>query len=491
MQAPLRAARAARRVPQLARAASTSSAAASGASGLRTTVTVATLAVVGVAGTVYYLDSRAAIHRYIVTPSIRILLDPETSHKVAVKALASGLGPRDFGVDEPQLVTELWGKEYSNPLGIAAGFDKEGEAVDGLFNLGFAWVEIGSVTPKPQPGNPKPRVFHLPESDALINRYGFPSSGHASVLQRLRARLSPFPTAEQAATASQRPGVLLAVNLGKNKTSAADSAEDYVAGVRAFAPFADVLVVNVSSPNTPGLRALQRRDALAGLLREVVDARDEAALDTPRRPKLVLKIAPDLSEQELADIGAAVVATPGVDGVIVSNTTIQRPSTLIGDAKSEAGGLSGPPVKPLSLAALSTLRSHLPATIPLIGCGGISSGEDALEFARAGASAVQLYTSMGYGGPGTPRRIKDELAAALAAEGTTWRALVDKAVTTQALKPKAAPKSKPTQPSSLQQLISEAEAALRKLGEATDGESARTDVVADTTLPATAAVLNL
>jgi dihydroorotate dehydrogenase len=217
-----------------------------------------------------------------------------------------------------------------------------------LFNLGFSWVEIGSVTPKAQvcspslfirrltlthaqPGNPKPRVFRLDDDDALINRYGFPSTGHAAVLARLRARVPAFAPAsspDAPAPASQRPGALLAVNLGKNKASAAADTADYVAGVHAFAPHADVLVINVSSPNTPGLRALQQRDALRALLADVVRARDEA----PRRPRLVLKVAPDLDAQALKDVGEAVRAVGGVDGVIVSNTTVQRPTGLAGGA---------------------------------------------------------------------------------------------------------------------------------------------------------------
>ncbi|KAH7107404.1 Dihydroorotate dehydrogenase-domain-containing protein [Auriculariales sp. MPI-PUGE-AT-0066] len=356
----------------------------------------------------YYTDSRSAVHRYVVTPLLRSILDPEASHKAAVQALATGLAPRDLGKDDPALTCSIWNKRLSSPVGLAAGFDKDGEAVDGLLNLGFAWVEIGSVTPEPQSGNPKPRVFHLSDDQAIVNRYGFPSKGHGAMAARLRARTQPVPD-----------GQLLAVNLGKQKTSAADSADDYVEGVRKFAPLADVLVVNVSSPNTPGLRDLQRRDALEKLLSVVVTARDA----TEHKPKLVLKVAPDLSSTELADIAAAVLRCR-IDGVIVSNTTIQRPYSIQSANKTETGGLSGPPLRPLSLTALRTLRTHLPPSIPLIGCGGISTGADALEFAQSGASFVQLYTAFAYDGPGAPRRIKDELAALLRAQGTTWEAVV-------------------------------------------------------------------
>ncbi|KAJ7252742.1 Dihydroorotate dehydrogenase-domain-containing protein [Mycena haematopus] len=375
--------------------------------------------------TIYYLDARSAIHRYVIPPLLRHTLDAETGHKVAVKVLKSGLGPRDPAQDDARLKSEFWGQEMSNPIGLAAGFDKNGEAIDALFNLGFSWVEIGSVTPKPQPGNPRPRVFHLPADSGLINRYGFPSDGHAAVLSRLRARIPRFVD-DKIETASFRPGAVLAVNLGKNKESPADSVDDFVAGVRTFGPYSDVLVVNVSSPNTPGLRGLQNRDLLEALLAGVTRAREELPVPT-HKPKVVLKIAPDLTESQLVEI-AEVVENSAIDGVIVSNTTTQRPSSLVNSNKAETGGLSGAPLKQHSLSALRTLRKNLPAHIPLIGCGGISTGADALEYAKAGASLVQVYTAFGYDGAGACRRIKDQLADELAKEGTTWAEVVNKAV---------------------------------------------------------------
>ena len=264
----------------------------------------------------------------------------------------------------------------------------------------------------------------------MINRYGFPSEGSVSVLTRLKSRLprvfsEPAPTPSHA---SLRPNSLLAINLGKNKTSPADSVDDFTKGVQTFAPYADVLVVNVSSPNTPGLRGMQNREILRNLLSSVASETQKYRSIADRKPRIVLKVAPDLDAEALRDIAEAVSYTPGVDGVIVSNTTIQRPTSLLDDAKAEAGGLSGAPVKPLALQALRTLRSFLPSSVPLIGCGGIATGEDALEFAKAGASFVQLYTSFGYAGVGTSRRIKDELTEALARENTTWKEVVDKAV---------------------------------------------------------------
>jgi len=381
--------------------------------------------------TAYYFDARSAIHRYVLTPVLRCAFDAETGHKLAVKVLRSGLAPRDLIKDEDSLRSQVFGQEITSPVGLAAGFDKDGEAIDGLFNLGFSWVEIGSVTPKPQPGNPKPRVFHLASDAALINRYGFPSQGASAVIARLRARIPTLRETDTTTTAALRPGSILAINLGKNKTSAVDASEDFVTGVRTFGPYADVLVVNVSSPNTPGLRGLQNRELLESLLADVVKARDELEPSpvTSLRPRLVLKVAPDLEESQITEM-AEVIRNSAIDGVIVSNTTVTRPSSLVDPNKSEGGGLSGKPLKPYSLQALRMFRAHLPSTIPLIGCGGISSGADALEYARAGASLVQVYTSFGYDGVGTCRRIKDELTSLLRAEDKTWSGVVNEAVQT-------------------------------------------------------------
>ncbi|KAH9029891.1 hypothetical protein EDB84DRAFT_1495575 [Lactarius hengduanensis] len=426
---------------------------------IRTSAYVTLFALTAGVSAVYYLDSRAAVHRYLITPIIRHALDPETGHKLAVGVLESGLSPRDMFPDDERLKTELWGQGLSNPIGLAAGFDKDGRAIDGLFNLGFGWVEVGSVTPKPQSGNPRPRVFHLPEDDALINRYGFPSQGQVSVLSRLRARLPTFPSAADEDSASLRNGRLLAVNLGKNKESPQESPDDFITGVRAFAPHADVLVINVSSPNTPGLRGLQKRELLSQLLRGVVQARDEVATSPTRRPKLVLKISPDLDSHGLEDIADAVSTVKGIDGVIVTNTTIQRPVYLRNANRAQQGGLSGAPLQPLALEAVRGLRKRLPAEIPIIGCGGISSGADALAFASAGASFVQLYTAFGYDGVGTCRRIKDELTEELARRGTTWHDVVKQAVSENAAAPRAA---------GVQQLVRQAEELKGLLDELAD-----------------------
>ncbi|OCF33319.1 dihydroorotate dehydrogenase (fumarate) [Kwoniella heveanensis BCC8398] len=377
----------------------------------------------------YYYDSRSLLHEHVVMPLVRYALDPEEGHKLAVRVLGwdKWARPRDMGVDGPELQAELFGLPIKNPVGIAAGFDKDADAIDGLFDLGFGYVEVGSVTPEPQPGNPKPRFFRLEEDDAAINRYGFNSLGHGHTLARLRARLYAFaqshpslfpsplplnPLPPSGIPRSLRPGQLLAVNLGKNKISAADSNEDYIKGVRLLGPYADVVVVNVSSPNTPGLRALQGRQVLEKLLRDVVEERNRIST-ADGLPKIAVKVASDLSEEELADVASA-VRSSGVEGVIVSNTTIRRQELGLASAnQDEVGGLSGKPLFPYALNALKTLRPLLPPSIPLIGCGGVSTGFDALAMARAGASLVQVYTTFGYRGVGTPRLIKDEITSEL------------------------------------------------------------------------------
>ncbi len=331
----------------------------------------------------------------LVWPLVR-RLDPERAHGLALAALKAGLVPSGRPVAEPRLRTTLWGLEFANPLGLAAGFDKEAEAVDAALGLGFGFVEIGSVTPEPQPGNPRPRLFRLPEDGAVINRMGFNSRG----LEVARANLER----------RRRRGVV-GINLGKNKTSQ-DAAADYRKGVVALGPLADYLVVNVSSPNTPGLRALQGRAPLADLLGAVKAARD----GLERKPPLLLKIAPDLTDEDKADI-AAVVLDLEIDGLIATNTTIARPDGLRGTRRGEAGGLSGRPLLAPSTRVLADMYRLTGGRIPLIGVGGVASGADAYAKIRAGASLVQLYSALVYGGPDLVTRILRDLSARLAADG--------------------------------------------------------------------------
>ncbi|XP_061450678.1 dihydroorotate dehydrogenase (quinone), mitochondrial isoform X1 [Rhineura floridana] len=362
-----------------------------------------------------YLVAKGDEHFYAarLVPFLQKLVGPETAHTLAVHLLALGILPRSSQADSDALGVEVFGCRFRNPIGIAAGFDKHGEAVDGLFKMGFGFVEVGSITPEPQEGNPRPRVFRLPEDQAIINRYGFNSHGHAVVERRLRARQK---TQRQLTDV----GLPLGINLGKNKASV-DAAADYVAGVRALGPLADYLVVNISSPNTPGLRALQGKTELRILLAKVLAERD--ALASRHKPAVLVKIAPDLTAQDKRDI-ASVVCELGVDGLVVTNTTVSRPSTLRGALRGEVGGLSGAPLRELSTQLVREMYcltrvapSCSPGQVPIIGVGGVCSGQDALEKIRAGASLVQMYTALTYRGPPVVGAVKEELAALLREQG--------------------------------------------------------------------------
>ena len=332
----------------------------------------------------------------IAGPLLRTL-PPETAHRLALAALAAGLVPHARAPDDPRLQVELFGRRFPNPIGLAAGFDKHAHAPDQSLALGFGLVEIGGVTPLPQPGNPRPRLFRLAEDGAIINRMGFNSEGHAAVAARLAAR--------------ERTGIL-GVNLGRNKDSE-DAAADFVAGVRAFGPLADFLVVNLSSPNTPGLRALQSRAPLEALLGRLAET---CATLPGGGPPLLVKIAPDLTEDEMADI-ASVALSMRIDGLIVGNTTLARPESLRSRHRGESGGLSGAPLFARSTEQLARMYALTGGKLPLIGCGGVASGADAYAKIRAGATLVQLYTALIYQGPGLVGRIKNELAALLARDG--------------------------------------------------------------------------
>ncbi|XP_074737836.1 dihydroorotate dehydrogenase (quinone), mitochondrial isoform X2 [Strix uralensis] len=345
-----------------------------------------------------------------VMPALRAL-PPEAAHGLALRAAALGLLP-PARPDGPALEVRVLGQRFRNPVGLAAGFDKQGEAVDGLYKMGFGFVEVGTVTPQPQEGNPRPRVFRLAEDEAVINRYGFNSHGHIAVERRLRAR-------QETQLRLTGEGMPLGVNLGKNKSST-DAAADYVAGVRTLGPLADYLVVNVSSPNTPGLRDLQGKAELQDLLTKVLAERD--ALPCERKPSVLVKIAPDLTAQDKRDI-ASVVCELGVDGLIVSNTTVSRPSSLQSRQRTEPGGLSGKPLRELSTQTVREMYTLTQGRVPIIGAGGVSSGRDALEKIRAGASLVQMYTALVYHGPLVVGMVKRELEELLRGSRTSWRQL--------------------------------------------------------------------
>ncbi len=330
----------------------------------------------------FYPLLRPALHAF----------DAERAHGLTIKALEAGLFPRPCGKDDAILRTRVFGLDFTNPIGMAAGFDKDARVTGPLLALGFGFTEAGTVTPLPQAGNPKPRLFRLPGDRAVINRMGFNNEGLTAMLERLRAR--------------PKRGII-GVNLGANKASA-DKIADFVTGVEVVQELADYMVINVSSPNTPGLRDLQAGEELDALLGQVMAARH---CPTP----LLVKIAPDLDDEALSDI-AAVVMAHGVDGVIVSNTTLSR-SGLSERAAGEAGGLSGAPLFGLSTRILARMYLETGGKVPLIGVGGISSGADAYRKICAGASLVQLYTALIYQGPELITRIKRELAALLEING--------------------------------------------------------------------------
>jgi dihydroorotate dehydrogenase len=315
-------------------------------------------------------------------------LDPETAHGLSIKALKSGLLPGSR-FDDPRLQTIVAGLTFPNPLGMAAGYDKNAEVPDALLKLGYGFAEVGTVTPKPQSGNPKPRIFRLVQDAAVINRLGFNNEGHHAAYTRLVQR---------------RGAGIVGVNIGANKDSA-DRTADYRLGVARFADVASYITVNISSPNTPGLRGLQDRDALVELLEVVTDQRARQKA----KPPIFLKIAPDLDDLALDAIAETVLAS-GIEGLIVSNTTIARPQLTDAQA-NEAGGLSGQPLFVPSTIVLAKMRQRVGPDFALIGVGGVDNAQGAIEKIRAGADLVQLYTGMIYGGPGLPARIVRELAS--------------------------------------------------------------------------------
>ena len=327
--------------------------------------------------------------------------DPEDAHRMAIQGLRLLPPVRQPRPDDPKLAVRAFGLNFANPIGMAAGFDKNAEAPDALLRLGFGFVEIGSVTPLPQSGNPRPRLFRLERDEAVVNRMGFNNDGADAVLRRLAARA--------------QLGGIVGVNVGANKDSP-DRIADYVKLIETFAPVASYFTVNVSSPNTPGLRNLQQAAALDDLLARVIDARERVRVKAGDSPVL-LKIAPDLSLAELDDV-VHVARSRRVDGMIVGNTTLARPSTLRDQIRAkEQGGLSGRPLFRLSTRMVAETYVRVEGAFPLIGVGGIDSGGGALTKIRAGASLIQLYSSLIYKGIGLVEDIKNDLASTLLRTG--------------------------------------------------------------------------
>jgi dihydroorotate dehydrogenase len=321
-------------------------------------------------------------------------LDPEQAHELTLKSLESGIYPRQLTLDDGRLATRAWGLTLPNPLGVAAGFDKDARVAAAVLGMGFGFHEVGTVTPLPQPGNPRPRVFRLLDERALINRLGFNNGGHAAALARLER---------------SRPVGIIGVNVGANK-DATDRAADYVEGIRRFYDVASYLTVNISSPNTPGLRDLQAPAALDDLLSRVLAARAALILaGRPGRP-IVVKLAPDIAEADLEPV-IGVLTRHRVDGIAIGNTTLSRAG--VGDAvlAREAGGISGRPLFHRSTVMLARVHRLTRGRIPLIGIGGIDSGTAAIAKIEAGATLLQLYTGLVFEGPGLIARIKRDLAA--------------------------------------------------------------------------------
>jgi dihydroorotate dehydrogenase len=326
--------------------------------------------------------------------------DPEDAHRLAIQGLRL-LPPVRPRPDDPKLAVRAFGLNFPNPIGMAAGFDKSAEAPDALLRLGFGFVEIGSVTPKPQVGNPRPRLFRLERDEAVVNRMGFNNDGAEAVLRRLAARA--------------HHGGIVGVNVGANKDTS-DRVADYVKLIETFAPVASYFTVNVSSPNTPGLRNLQQAAALDDLLAKVIDARERVQKNAGASPVL-LKIAPDLSLTELDDV-VHIARSRRVDGMIVANTTLARPSTLREQNRAkEQGGLSGRPLFRLSTRMVAETYVRAEGAFPLVGVGGIDTGGAALTKIRAGASLIQLYSSLIYKGLGLVDNIKNDLSSTLLRTG--------------------------------------------------------------------------
>ena len=334
----------------------------------------------------------SALHTFATRAFHR--LDPEDAHRLTIRALKAGLGPRSAGGDDPALAVEIAGLKLPNCVGLAAGFDKNAEAPNAMLAAGFGFVECGTVTPKPQPGNPRPRLFRLTEDRAVINRMGFNNGGAPAAAARLAQRAG-------------RPGIV-GINIGANKDSA-DRIADYAQMTQVMAPLASYLAVNISSPNTPGLRALQDEAALTALLDAVQEARGETG------PPVFLKVAPDLEPADI-DAIARIALDRRLGALIVSNTTISRPP-LRSRGSEEAGGLSGAPLRPLALQRLRDFRTATGGALPLVGVGGIATARDAWERIRAGASLVQVYSAMVYQGPGIAREIVHGLERCMRRDG--------------------------------------------------------------------------
>ena len=331
-------------------------------------------------------------------------IDPEQAHEYTLRLMKSGLMPPPGpAVKDKALEVTLWGHKFPNPVGLSAGFDKNAEVIGPSFNLGFGFVETGTVTPRPQEGNPKPRVFRDPKTGSIINAMGFPNKG----VNVFKTNLEKF------LGGSQKTVGVLGINIGMNKTQT-EPAKDYAMLINMLGPMADYLTVNISSPNTPGLRDLQKREPLLELLGVLKEERKKACGDHP--PPLLVKLAPDLDEERQQELATALLEA-GVDGIVLTNTTLDRPDVVPTHFASQRGGLSGDLVKDKSTAIIRSFYKLTQGKLPIIGVGGISTGSDAYEKIKAGASLVQLYTGLVFKGPSVANSINQELVKLLKADG--------------------------------------------------------------------------
>lgn len=340
---------------------------------------------------------------YNLSRPLLFKIEPEKAHHMTIGLMKRGLVPACAPVKDAALEQTLWGLKFPNPVGLSAGFDKNAEVIAPSFKLGFGFVEVGTVTPKPQDGNPKPRIFRCPEAGAVINRMGFPNEG----MNAFKANLEKFLGSRH------RPAGVVGVNIGMNKTQT-EPAKDYSVLIKMLGPMADYLTINISSPNTPGLRNLQQREPLLELLAAVKDERAKACGDHP--PPVLVKFAPDLHDAQQEEL-AQTVLEAGIDGIIITNTTLDRPDTLPGDFAAEQGGLSGQPLSEKSTGVIRNFYRLTKGQIPIIGVGGIASGTQAYAKIKAGASLVQLYTALVFEGPTVANSINKELLALIAKDG--------------------------------------------------------------------------
>jgi dihydroorotate dehydrogenase len=333
-------------------------------------------------------------------------LDPETAHSLTIRGLKTGLVKGPVHEDDPRLKVTLWDRVFPNPVGLAAGFDKNAEVIAPMLSMGFGFVETGTVTPKPQDGNPRPRVFRCASHEAVINRMGFPGKGLDEFKNNIEKFLSTTP----------RPAGIVGLNIGMNKAQK-EPARDYCQLVRALGPYADYFTVNISSPNTPGLRNLQERDNFIELIGQIMNERSKSC-GTKNPPPLLVKLSPDLRDEQVDELSKAALEA-NIDGLILTNTTLDRPDYLPAGFSTEQGGLSGEPLCDKSTEVIAKFYRATNGKLPLIGVGGISSAQDAYDKIRAGASLVQLYTALVFNGPDLISEIKAGVIRLMDRDGIT------------------------------------------------------------------------